>query len=66
MKIDPNNTPYQLASNVAELIKTLKITPHASFKLLLFEMHMGRKLTSNLAITIIKNNQGWEIVKLAK
>ena len=28
MKIDQSNSPYKLASDVAEIIKTLRITPH--------------------------------------
>ena len=30
MKIDNRNKPYKLASDIAELIKTLRITPNAT------------------------------------
>ena len=43
MKIDKTNSPYKLASDVAEIIKTLRITPHGVAKTSLFEAHMGRK-----------------------
>ena len=28
MRIDPNSTPFKIASSVAEIVKTLRITPH--------------------------------------
>ena len=34
MKNDQTNTPYKLASDVAEIIKTLRITPHSVAKIL--------------------------------
>ena len=40
-KIDRSNTPYKLASDVAEIIKTLRITPHSLTKISPFEAHMG-------------------------
>ena len=43
IKLVKNNQPYILASDVAELIKTLRITPHATTKITLFEAHYGRK-----------------------
>ena len=43
MKIDQSNTPYKLASDVAEIIKTPKITPHGVTKISPFKAHMGRK-----------------------
>ena len=43
MKIDKNISPYKLASNVAELIKTLCITPHTTTKITPFEVHYWRK-----------------------
>ena len=54
MRIDPANTPYKLASDVAEIIKTLRITPHGVTKISPFEAHMRRKSNtplSNLATT---------------
>ena len=42
MKIDKNNT-YKLASDVAELIKTLRITPNATTKNTPFEVQFGRR-----------------------
>ena len=32
MRIDKTNTPYKLASDVAEIIETLRITPHSVTK----------------------------------
>ena len=43
MKTDNRNKPYKLASDVAELIKTLRITPNATTKISLFEAHFSRK-----------------------
>ena len=59
MRRDPANTPYELASHVAEKIKTLRITPHGVTKNSPFEAHMGRKLNtplSNLATTSSTTN----------
>ena len=33
MKIDQSNMPYKLASDVAEIINTLRITPHGVTKI---------------------------------
>ena len=43
MKIDQSKTPYKLASDVAEIIKTLRITSHGVTRISHFEAHMGRK-----------------------
>ena len=43
MRIDETNTPYKLASYVAEMFKTLRITPHSVTKISQFEAQMGRK-----------------------
>ena len=43
MRIGKSNTPYKLASDVAEIVKTLRITPHGVTKFSLFGAHMGRK-----------------------
>ena len=43
MKIDKNISPYKIASDVAELIKTLCITPHTTTKITPFEVHYWRK-----------------------
>ena len=43
MRIDKTNTPYKLASYVAEIVKTLRITPHSVTKNSPFEGHMGLK-----------------------
>ena len=59
MKFDQTNTPYKLASDLAEIIKTLRITPHSVTKFSPFEAHMGRKTnrpTSNIAISHSPNN----------
>ena len=68
MKIDKNNTPYKLASDVAELIKTLRITPHATTKITPFEAHYGRKPNtplSNICTTPKISNLSWENTKLS-
>ena len=48
MRIDKSNTPYKLASDVAEIIKSLRITTHGVTKTSPFEAHMGRKLNTPL------------------
>ena len=68
MKIDQSNTPYKLASDVAEIIKTLRITPHGVTKFSTFGAHMGRKPNtslSNIATNISPNNLNWESTKHA-
>ena len=62
IKIDQPNTSYKLASDVAEIIKTLRITPHGVTKVYLFEAHMGRKphtSLSNIATNSSPNNLNW-------
>ena len=59
MRIDPAETPYKLASDVAKIVKTLRITPHGATKVSLFEANMGRNLNiplSNLATTSSATN----------
>ena len=68
MKIDKNNTPYKLASDVAELIKTLRITPHATTKITPFEAHYGRKPNTpltNICTTPKISSLSWENTKLS-
>ena len=68
MRTDPANTPYKLASDVAEIIKTLRLTPHGVTKISPFEAHMGRKPNtplSNLATTSSPTNLNWENAKHA-
>ena len=68
MKADQSNTPYKLASDVAEIIKTLTITPHGVTKISSFETHMGRKPNtplSNIATNSSSNNLNWESAKHA-
>ena len=68
MRIDKTNTSYKLASDVAEIIKTLRITPHRVRKISQFEAHMGRKPNtplSNIAIRSTPNNLNWENAKYA-
>ena len=63
MKIDKSNTSYKLASDVAEIIKTLRITPHGVTKISPFEAHMDRKPNtplSNMATNSSPNNLNWE------
>ena len=59
---------YRLASDVAEVIKTLRITPHGVKKISPFEAHMGRKPNtplSNIATSSTPNNLNWENAKQA-
>ena len=66
MRIDQANTPASLASDVAEIIKTLRITPHGVTKISPFEAHIGRKLNtplSNIATNSSPNNLNWESAK---
>ena len=68
MRIDQANTPYKLASDVAEIIKTLRITPHGVTKVSPFEAHMGRKPNtplSNIVTNSSPNNLNWERAKHA-
>ena len=68
MKIDNRNKPYKLASDVAELIKTLRITPNATTKITPFEAHFGRKPNtplSNIATSPKSSNLSWENIKIA-
>ena len=68
MRIDKINSPYRLASNVAEIIKTLRITPHDVTKNSPFEAHMGLKPKtplSNIATSSTPNNLSWENAKHA-
>ena len=68
MRIDQTNTSYKLASGVAEIIKTLRVTPHSLTKISPFEAHMGRKSNtplSNVATSSSPNNLNWESAKYA-
>ena len=68
MKIDQYNTPFKLASVVAEKIKTLRITPNGVTKTSPFEAHMGTKPNtplSNIATNSSPNNLNWESAKHA-
>ena len=68
MKIDIRNKPYKLVSDVAELIKTLRITPNATTKITPFDAHFGRKPNtplSNMATAPKSSNLSWENIKLA-
>ena len=66
--IDPANTPYKLASDVAEIIKTLRIAPQDVTKISPFEAYMGRKSNiplSNMATASSPTNLYWENAKHA-
>ena len=66
MRIHKTNTAYKLASDVAEIIKTLRITRHSVTKISPFEAHVGRKTNttlSNLATNSSPNNLNWENAK---
>ena len=68
MRIDKTNTPYRLASDVAEIIKTLRIAPHGVTKVSPFEAHIGRKSNTplpNIATSSTPNNLNWENAKHA-
>ena len=68
MRIDQSNKPYKLASDVAEIIKTLGITPHGVTKISPFEAYMGRKPNtplSNIATNSSPNNLNWKNAKHA-
>ena len=68
MRIDKTNTLYRLASDVAEIKKMLRITPHGFTKISPFEANMGRKPNtplSNVATSRSPNNLNWENAKHA-
>ena len=68
MKIDKTITPYKLASGVAEVIKTLRITRHDVTKVSPLEAHMGRKPNnplSNAATSSSLNILNWDNAKHA-
>ena len=68
MKIDKNNKPYKLASDVAELIKTLRITPNATTKVTPFEAHFGRRPNTpltNISTSPKLSNLSWENTRLS-
>ena len=67
-KIDPNNITFKIASSVAEIIKTLRISPHRVTKTTPFEGDMGRKANtplSNITTNSSPNNLNWENAKHA-
>ena len=68
INLDKRNKPYKLAPDVAELIKTLRITPNATTKITPFEARFGRKPNtplSNIATSPKLSNLSWENIKLA-
>ena len=68
MRIDQTNTSYKLASGIAEIIKTLRVTPHGVTKISPFEAHLGRKPNtplSNIATNSSPNNLNLESAKHA-
>ena len=68
MRIDKTNTSYKLASDVAQIIEPLRITPHSVTKISPFDAHMGRTPNtplSNLATNSSPNNLNWENAKPA-
>ena len=54
MRIDPNSTPFKIASSVAEIVKTLRITRHGVTKITPFEAHVVRK--ANTPVSNITTN----------
>ena len=68
MKVVSNFTPIKIASSVAEIIKTLRITPQGVTKITPFEAYMGRKANTSLSIKTTKSlpyNLNWENTKHA-
>ena len=68
MKTDKTNTQYKLASDVTQIIKTPRITPHGVTKISPFEADMGRKPKtpiSNVAISSSPKFLYWEKAKHA-
>ena len=68
MKNDSNKTPFKIASSVAEIRKTLRITPHGTTNITPFEVHMGRKANtplSNITTKSSPSNLIWENAKHA-
>ena len=68
IKIDLKNTPFKIASSVAENIKTLRITPRGVTKITPFEAHMSRKANtplSNITTNSSASNPNWEEAKHA-
>ena len=68
MKFVSNFTPFKIASSVAEIIKTLQITPHGVTKITPFEAYMGRKANtplSNKTTNSLPYNLNWENAKHA-
>ena len=66
--IDQTITPNKLASDEAEIIKTLRITPHGVTKISSFEAQMGRNPNdplSNVDTNSSSNNLNWESAKHA-
>ena len=56
MKIDNRNKPYKLASDVAELINPLRITPNATIKVTPFKAQFGRKPNTPLSSIAASQN----------
>ena len=68
MKIDKNKKPCKFASDVAELIRTLPITPNATPKITLFEAQFGRRPNTpltNIGTSPKLSNLSWENTKLS-
>ena len=66
--IDGNDPPDKLASEVAKIIETVKITPQVTTKISPFDAHMSVKLNmllSNIATTSSPINLSWENTKRA-
>ena len=64
MRINGNTSPFKLASDVAEITKTLRKTPHkTTTKISPIHAQMGRKPNiplSNTATTSSLNNLNWK------
>ena len=67
-KNDSKNTPFKLASDIAAIIKRLRINPRGATKITPFEAHMGRKASLPLLIIATINSPNilnWENAKRA-
>ena len=51
MRIDETNTSYKLPSGIAEIKKTLRITPHGLTKISPFEAQIRRKPNTPVSLT---------------
>ena len=63
MRIDKTNTPYKLASDLAEITKTLRITPHGITKLNVLRHTREENSIVHFRKNSSSNNLNWEKAK---